>query len=34
MNYLGRAAAGTLGFIVGDVPGAVAGVNAYNAFSK
>jgi len=30
----GRIAAGTLGFIAGDVPGAVAGVAAYNRFSK
>jgi len=34
MNYIGRAAAGTLGFIAGDIPGAYAGVAAYNAFSK
>jgi len=34
VDYAGRAAASTLGFIAGDVPGAYAGYQAYNAFSK
>jgi len=34
MDVLGNAAAGTLGFIAGDVPGAVAAISGYNAYKK